>query len=148
MNTNNQRHLNASETVTNDVRVTVVSEFLKDESNRHPGKFFWAYHIVISNAGKGRLQLQTRDWQIVDGAGQREVVSGPGVVGQFPELLPGESFDYNSFTYLSTSWGTMEGNYHFLDATDKQVDVLIGRFFLLPKHAETARPPNTLVMPE
>jgi ApaG protein len=33
------------------------------------------------------------------------------VVGEFPELDPGEDFEYTSFCPLPTPMGTMHGNY-------------------------------------
>jgi ApaG protein len=52
-----------------------------------------------------------RFWHIVNGQGQVQEVRGPGVVGEQPELRPGESFQYQSACPLPTPQGSMEGHY-------------------------------------
>jgi ApaG protein len=53
-------------------------------------------------------------------------------VGEFPDLGPGESFQYVSSCQLRTHWGTMEGSYLFEREDAEQFQVEIGRFFLVP----------------
>jgi ApaG protein len=67
---------------------------------------------------------------IINGNGDREDVQGPGVVGKFPSLAPGEYFEYMSFCPLDTEWGTMEGTYRMQREDGTQFDAVIGRFFL------------------
>jgi len=62
-------------------------------------------------------------------------VVGPGVVGQQPDLLPGETFEYSSYCPLDTPWGTMEGVYTMQDEDGKQFPVRIGRFYLVSPYA-------------
>lgn len=68
---------------------------------------------------------------IVDGDGERRDVEGPGVVGQFPTLAPGEAFEYSSFCPLQTPWGTMEGTYEMETLDGTIVHVAVGRFYLV-----------------
>ena len=67
--------------------------------------------------------------------GERDDVKGSGVVGEYPELAPGESFEYMSRCPLATRWGTMEGSYVFTGEDGTEFTVRIGRFFLVPSSA-------------
>lgn len=98
-----------SDTTTRGIRIEIESEYLPDQSNRET--FTFAYHVRISNVGEEPAQLVSREWIITDGDGNVERVQGPGVVGEFPELEPGEEFEYTSFCPLPTPMGTMHGNY-------------------------------------
>lgn len=98
-----------SDTTTHGIRIEVESEYLPDQSNRQTYTF--AYHVRISNIGEEPAQLVSREWIITDGDGNVERVQGPGVIGEFPDLDPGEEFEYTSFCPLPTPMGTMHGNY-------------------------------------
>ena len=97
--------------VTRGIRVTVMPRFVEEESAPDDNKFFFAYTVEITNMSTDRVQLRSRHWKIVDGHGQMQEVRGPGVVGQQPELGPGETFTYTSGCPLTTPGGTMEGSY-------------------------------------
>ena len=45
--------------------------------------------------------------------GQSQEVRGPGVVGEQPELAPGETFQYQSACPLPTPRGKMKGHFEF-----------------------------------
>jgi ApaG protein len=98
-----------SDTVTNGIRIQVESEYLADRSDSEV--YYFAYHVRISNVGDEVAQLVSREWIITDADGHVERVVGPGVVGEFPRLSPGESFEYSSYCPLPTSFGTMHGQY-------------------------------------
>lgn len=87
------------------------SEYIEERSEPRSGYFFFAYHIRISNVGTETAQLVSRTWVITDGDGNVEHVQGPGVVGEFPRLVPGQAFEYTSFCPLRTEHGVMEGSY-------------------------------------
>ena len=98
-----------SDTTTRGIRIEVESEYLPDQSNRETYTF--AYHVRISNVGEEPAQLVSREWIITDGDGNVERVQGPGVVGDFPVLDPGTSYQYTSFCPLTTDVGMMHGTY-------------------------------------
>jgi ApaG protein len=120
-----------SDTVTDGVRVRVVPQYLRKQSDPTQGKFLFAYQITIANEGTQRARLKSRHWSIVDADGERHEVKGPGVVGQFPDLAPGEQFEYSSFCPLETPWGTMEGTYTMEREDGTPFDVRVGRFYLV-----------------
>lgn len=117
-----------SDTTTRGIRITVESEYLADRSERDV--HYFAYHVRISNVGTEPAQLVSREWIITDGDGNVERVEGPGVVGEFPRLAPGEEFEYTSFCPLPTSMGTMHGAYTMRTAAGETFEAAIGVFTL------------------
>jgi ApaG protein len=115
---------------TDGVVVRVAVSFLPDQSEPENGRWFWAYHIRIENAGRQEVQLLTRRWVITDGQGARHLVEGEGVVGEQPVIAPGASFDYVSGCPLETPNGAMEGTYHMVRADGTTFDAAIPRFIL------------------
>ncbi len=122
----------SSDTVTEGIRVRAAAQFLPAESDPDGRHFVYVYRIVISNEGQRRAKLLTRHWIIRDAEGNREDVKGPGVIGRFPDLAPGESFTYMSGCPLRTEWGTMEGTYTFEREDGDRFLARIGRFVLAP----------------
>lgn len=116
---------------TRDVRVTVRTFFLADQSAPEEGRWVWAYQIEIRNNGPATVQLLQRTWHITDGLGRTQVVHGDGVVGEQPVLDPGETFTYTSGTPLGTSSGFMRGVYHMVaPGSGERFDVEIPAFSL------------------
>lgn len=99
------------EAVTSGIRVRVNPRYVEEQSSPDEGYFFWAYTVEIANEGTVTVQLKTRQWLITDANGKKEVVRGPGVVGQTPTLAPGQSFTYTSGCPLGTPSGIMMGSY-------------------------------------
>jgi ApaG protein len=123
-----------SNTVTNGIRVTASARYLPEESDPDSPFHLYMYRIAITNESRRRVKLRSRHWIIRDAYNEREDVRGPGVVGEYPVLDFGQSYEYTSQCPLTTTrWGTMEGSYTFEDvSTGQAFDVAIGRFFLVP----------------
>jgi len=120
---------------TRDVRVSVRSFFLADQSQPDENHFVWAYRVKIENQGRVPVQLLRRTWQITDARGRTQHVHGPGVVGEQPLLEPGESFEYTSGTPLDTPSGFMVGVYHMIiPSSGEAFDVAIPAFSLDSPH--------------
>lgn len=126
----------SSEALTRGIRVRVSPFFLPSHSDPSAGRWTFAYRVRISNESDRRARLLTRRWVITDADGVARLVEGEGVVGQNPDLAPGQSFEYSSFANLETAWGTMEGAYQFYDEHGDAFDVAIGRFYLVSENAE------------
>jgi ApaG protein len=60
--------------------------------------------------------------------GEIAALEGEGVVGEWPVILPGEKFSYNSFHLLDTISGVAEGSYLGIDALGRKVLARIPRF--------------------
>ena len=100
-----------SDTTTRGIRIQVESMYVEERSDPQESYFFFAYHVVISNAGSEPAQLISREWIITDSDGNVERVQGAGVVGETPLLDPGAAFEYTSFCPLRTSMGSTQGGY-------------------------------------
>jgi hypothetical protein len=61
-------------------KVTVIPQYLPDQSSPEQGLFSFAYTITIANTGEVAAQLISRHWIITDAVGQIEEVKGLGVV--------------------------------------------------------------------
>jgi ApaG protein len=121
---------NGSDTVTDGIRVVVRPEFMPSQSSPTERRFLFSYSVTIRNEGTDRVRLATRFWRIVDAEGEERIVEGPGVVGQHPELGPGDSFEYASFCPMLTAWGTMEGHLTF-ERGGRPFEAAVGRFYLV-----------------
>jgi ApaG protein len=113
------------------VTVRVSVSYLPEQSEPAHGRWFWAYHIRIENDGETTIQLLTRHWIITDGRGEQHEVQGEGVVGDQPQIDPGESYDYVSGCPLQTPTGSMEGSYGMVDENGDVFNMPIPRFSLL-----------------
>jgi ApaG protein len=97
------------------IMVTVVTEYLDEESHPEEGRYAFAYHITIKNQSVRSAKLLTRHWIIIDSNQERREVHGEGVVGKQPIILSGDHYEYTSAVVLDTPVGTMEGSYQFVD---------------------------------
>jgi len=119
-----------SEAVTRGVHVEVESMYVPEQSKPSENKWFFAYSVKITNQGDETVQLISRHWTISDANGKTEEVRGSGVIGHQPVLGPGESFEYQSFCPLRTSFGTMHGTYHMVPERSDEFDAEIAPFAL------------------
>jgi ApaG protein len=116
---------------TREIRVTVRSYYLADQSEPDQARFVWAYRVTIENTGQRSVQLLKRSWEITDANGRTQRVHGEGVIGEQPVLEAGESFAYTSGTPLATASGFMVGKYHMVDRGNGEAfDVAIPAFSL------------------
>ncbi len=116
--------------VTRNIEVSVEPFFLDDRSDPAENRYVWAYRITIANKSDQFVKLLSRHWKITDGAGRVELVNGPGVVGEQPELNPGDSFQYTSGCPLTTPSGIMAGHYTMQDQAGRTFEVQIPAFSL------------------
>lgn len=119
---------------TDTVKVTVFPVYLESQSTPESSQFIWAYHVRIENLGFERYQLRNRYWKITDALGRTQEVWGDGVVGEEPELSPGEIFEYTSGTPLSTSSGIMMGFYVMEKENGDRFQVEVPAFSLDSPH--------------
>ncbi|NP_001342436.1 F-box only protein 3 isoform 6 [Mus musculus] len=78
---------------TGDITVSVSTSFLPELSSVHPPHYFFTYRIRIEMSRDAlpekACQLDSRYWRITNAKGDVEEVQGPGVVGEFPIISPG-----------------------------------------------------------
>ena len=101
--------------ITNDIRVSVKTNFLDDQSDEENNIWVWSYHILIENNGADIIQLTDRYWKITDASGHIQEVNGSGVIGLKPTIKPGDFFEYSSGTPLKKSSGFMTGHYKIVN---------------------------------
>jgi ApaG protein len=116
--------------VTRHIEVTVEPRFMPERSSVERSQYFWAYSIVITNAGRETVQLRTRHWIITDATGKKQEVKGEGVVGEQPTLAPGERFEYTSGVPLPTPSGFMTGRYQMVTAGGEKFEIDVPTFSL------------------
>ncbi|TDO98192.1 Co2+/Mg2+ efflux protein ApaG [Marinomonas balearica] len=113
-----------------DIVVDVRTEYIKAQSEPSDNRYVFAYHITITNCGNQSARLETRHWIITNGDEKVQEVKGEGVVGDYPYLAPGESYQYTSGTVMDTVVGSMQGSYRFVADDGTQFDALINPFTL------------------
>ena len=92
-----------------ELRCSVATRFLPDQSSASDDLYAFAYTITIRNTGEVTAQVIGRHWIITHGSGEVEEIRGLGVIGQQPLLKPGEQFEYTSWTRIATPRGSMRG---------------------------------------
>jgi ApaG protein len=112
------------------IRVDAVAQYVPEQSEPEAGRYVFAYHIAIRNEGTQAAQLLTRHWVITDTNGQIQEVRGVGVIGEQPELAPGEQFEYTSGCVIATPVGTMRGSYRMRAEDGTLFDTDIPEFLL------------------
>lgn len=96
----------------------------------------FVYFINIRNDSAERVSIRGRKWVVrEEDSDEVIVVEGDGVVGQTPEIEPGEAFSYNSY-HVARGNGTAEGAFFGQTADGRRVFVRIPPFKLeLPEWA-------------
>lgn len=126
-----------SDIVTNGIRIKVYPQYIPEKQTPGDGRNYFAYTVIITNTSNQWVKLLSRHWIIINSEGDKEEITGEGVVGYFPELNQGDSFTYTSYCPINTEWGTMEGEYQFITKDGTILIAEIGRFFLIsPQKAE------------
>ena len=116
------------------VKITVTTSYLESQSDPKAHRFVFAYSIEIQNTGTEKFKLLSRYWHIKDENEKVQEVTGDGVVGQKPVILPGKAFHYTSAAIISTEIGTMRGSYIMESPTGVQFNTSIAPFLLSTPH--------------
>ena len=125
----------SSEAVTRGIRIRVRSLYVPERSQPESSSWFFVYNVQISNEGTVAAQLISRHWVITDANGRVQEVKGPGVVGEQPNLAPGQSYEYTSACPLATPFGSMQGTYQMVTQEGTQFDAEIAPFTLAEPRA-------------
>ena len=77
-----------------DVDDVIYMPSLEAPSDKpHP----FVYFLTIRNGSDETVTIRGRKWILTQSSGEKVIVEGDGVVGQFPKLEAGEDFSYNSY---------------------------------------------------
>ena len=113
------------------IDIHVSARYLEDQSQPANNKYVYSYTIRIENNGVESAKLESRYWHITDANSQVQEVQGLGVVGEQPNLQPGQSYTYTSGAILETSSGTMHGHYTMLKDDGSKFNAQIPVFALV-----------------
>lgn len=115
--------------ISNNIRISVTSDYIAQQSLENEQQFVFSYTITISNKSEETVQLINRYWLITDSNGENNTVSGEGVIGQQPFIEAGQSFTYTSGCILKSPLGNMQGHYQMQRNNGEliQVDIPIFR---------------------
>ncbi len=113
------------------IKVHVEAQYAANMSRPEAKTWFFTYTVSIVNHGDAPARLVAREWTITDGAGVVSRVQGPGVVGETPRLLPGETFQYTSGCPLKTPFGSMSGFYIMIADNGQRFRATIPEFMLM-----------------
>ncbi|MGI9291659.1 MAG: Co2+/Mg2+ efflux protein ApaG [Gammaproteobacteria bacterium] len=113
-----------------NIRIMTQCWYLAEQSNPDEKRYAFSYTISIHNNGSQPAKLLTRHWLITDADGKVQEVHGDGVVGNQPEIAPGENHTYSSGALIETPVGTMEGKYGMITPTGEKFDAPIPVFRL------------------
>ena len=132
-----QTPMKPSEATTQGIRVVVKPQYLANESRPVDNTYVFAYEVTIANVGDRLAKLLSRHWIITTDMLLLAVpvrddplahVRGPGVVGEHPDLGPGEAFRYRSYCPLSTPEGAMRGSYRMVRPDGSEFDAEVAEF--------------------
>ncbi len=97
-------------------------------SDKTPHAFI--YFLTIRNNSNRTVTLKARKWVINNFDGETLVIEGDKIVGQTPEIVPGDKFSYNSY-HLTAVSGRAHGSFHGTDDTQQHIHVKIPLFEML-----------------
>ncbi len=116
------------------IDIEVETHYLEEQSIPDQDRYVFTYTITISNSGKVPAKLLRRHWIITDSEGNTQEVRGEGVVGEQPDIAPGDRYRYTSGTILETPVGTMQGSYTMRSDDGLEFDADIPVFTLAIPH--------------
>jgi len=93
------------------------------------------YFLTIHNHSNRRVILLGRKWIVDEPGTPRRVLEGDKIVGETPDLQPGESFSYNSF-HLTAGPARAHGSFHGVDETGRHIFVRIPEFAMEPRELD------------
>lgn len=117
--------------ITKGIKISVEATYNGTSYSNNTLYYVFSYTISIENKSLETVKLTDRFWSIYDSLNEREIVSGEGVVGQTPTLLPNDNYTYKSGCYLKSNLGAMKGFYTMINLeTYEQFKVVIPTFQL------------------
>lgn len=121
---------NSYSAITGDIEITVWPEFVDSQISPLGNLFIWAYHVRIANKGVDNVKLVNRHWRIIDEQGLTQEVDGEGVVGEQPQIISGNAFQYSSGVHLRHPSGIMSGHYQMQKENGEMFEAKIPAFSL------------------
>ncbi len=116
------------------IQIQVETAYIQEQSIPEEDRYVFAYTITITNEGAIAARLLNRHWIITDSNNKVQEVRGEGVVGEQPNLTPGDTFQYTSAAMIETPVGCMQGSYQMIAENGVEFDAEIPAFNLSTPH--------------
>jgi len=117
--------------ITKGIKISVETNYNGTSYRDNKLYYIFSYTISIENRSSETVKLTDRFWIIYDSLNGTEIVSGEGVVGQTPTLLPDDNYTYKSGCFLESNLGAMKGFYTMINLeTYEQLKVYVPTFQL------------------
>ena len=117
--------------ITKGIKISVETNYNGTSYRNNKLYYIFSYTISIENRSSETVKLTDRFWIIYDSLNGTEIVSGEGVVGQTPTLLPDDNYTYKSGCFLESNLGAMKGFYTMINLeTYEQFKVYVPTFQL------------------
>jgi len=87
----------------------------------------FVYFVSIRNGSDRTITLLGRKWVVQHADGTRLVIEGDRIVGETPQLAPGEQFSYNSY-HVTGADACAHGSFHGVDELGNKVHVILPPF--------------------
>ncbi len=123
-----------SEKQKHNIQIQVETAYIQEQSIPEENRYVFAYTITIKNEGGISARLMNRHWIITDANNKVQEVRGEGVVGEQPNLTPGDIFQYTSAAMIETPVGCMQGSYQMITENGVEFDAEIPAFNLSTPH--------------
>ncbi len=95
--------------ITKGIKISVETNYNGTSYRNNKLYYIFSYTISIENRSLETVKLTDRFWTIYDSLNGTEIVSGAGVVGQTPTLLPDDNYTYKSGCFLKLNPGARKG---------------------------------------
>jgi ApaG protein len=118
--------------ITKGIKISVETNYNGTSYRNNKLYYIFSYTITIENKSLETVKLTDRFWTIYDSLNGTEIVSGEGVVGKTPTLLPNAKYTYRSGCFLKSNLGAMKGFYTMINLeTYEQFKVYVPTFQLI-----------------
>jgi ApaG protein len=105
------------EQITSGIKISVETNFDGTFFKAQKMHYAFEYQITIYNQSNNVVQLESRQWTILDALNNTLEISGEGVIGKKPIIHPGEYHTYRSGCILKSANGAMYGHYKMINFT-------------------------------
>jgi ApaG protein len=94
VNTNQKSYIYFSmiQQITKGIKISVETNYNGTSYRNNTLYYIFSYTITIENKSLETVKLTDRFWTIYDSLNGTEIVSGEGVVGQTPTLMPNDNY--------------------------------------------------------
>ncbi|MFV0247786.1 MAG: Co2+/Mg2+ efflux protein ApaG [Tenacibaculum sp.] len=112
--------------ITKGIEISVKTRYSGTKYRDYIIYYSFSYFISIKNTSARSVKLLERFWVVFDSLNNTQYINGMGVVGHTPIINPKEVYKYQSYCYLISSVGVMNGKYKMLEInTNKEFFVSI-----------------------